>query len=140
MIIARASLGLDPTLSPLGNPLAENYQDLLRTSKKSNRNNLAKVECLLQLIMGLQNDIIGIFFPFSSCHYLYITKYHSNKTEKKKNRLGKRPQNRNPPKHNPNPNKGWEKADKSPSPSDSDAQRTSRTPSKVRRLGLVRDL
>ncbi|CUS14158.1 unnamed protein product [Tuber aestivum] len=59
MIIARASLGLDPTLSPLGNPLAENYQDLLRTSKESNRNNLAKVECLLQLIMGLQNDIIG---------------------------------------------------------------------------------
>ncbi|PUU74539.1 hypothetical protein B9Z19DRAFT_1068132 [Tuber borchii] len=50
--------GLDPTLSPLGNPLAENYQDL-RTSKKSNRNNLAKLECLLQLIMGLQNDIIG---------------------------------------------------------------------------------
>ncbi|KAG0643342.1 hypothetical protein HOY80DRAFT_463053 [Tuber brumale] len=59
MIIARASLGLDPTLSPMGNPLAEDYQDLLRTSKKSNRNNLAKVECLLQLIMGLQNDIIG---------------------------------------------------------------------------------
>ncbi|RPA93080.1 hypothetical protein L873DRAFT_1707236 [Choiromyces venosus 120613-1] len=59
MILARASLGLDPTLSPFGNPLAEDYQDLLLTSKKSNRNNLAKVECLLQLIMGLQNDIIG---------------------------------------------------------------------------------
>ncbi|CAZ85945.1 unnamed protein product [Tuber melanosporum] len=59
MIITRASLGLDPTLSPFGNPLAADYQDLLLTSKKSNRNNLAKVECLLQLIMGLQNDIIG---------------------------------------------------------------------------------
>jgi len=91
MIIARASLGLDPTLSPLGNPLAENYQDLLRTSKKSNRNNLAKVECLLQLIMGLQNDIIGIFF----LSHLYVTKYHSNKKNKKQ--AGKKTTRSKPP-------------------------------------------
>ena len=58
MIIARASLGLDPTLSLFGNPLAGGHGAL-----KGKRTNLTKVECLQQLIMGLQNDIIGKPFP-----------------------------------------------------------------------------
>ena len=61
MILARASLGLDPALSPFGNPLAEGYSAL-----KGKRANLARVECLQQLIMGLQNDIIGKSFPVAS--------------------------------------------------------------------------
>jgi hypothetical protein len=59
MIIARASLGLDATLSPFGNPLAEGHGMLAASEEKSGRTNLARVECLQQLIMGLQNDIIG---------------------------------------------------------------------------------
>ena len=61
MIISRASLGLDPTLSLFGNPLAGGHGVL-----KGKRTNLTKVECLQQLIMGLQNDIIGKPFPAAS--------------------------------------------------------------------------
>ena len=57
MILARASLGLDPALSAFGNPLSEDYNVL-----NYKRENLARVECLQQLIMGLQNDIIGKSF------------------------------------------------------------------------------
>lgn len=46
-------------VSPLGNPLGSDYQVVLAASDKTNISNLRKVECMLQLIMGLQNDILG---------------------------------------------------------------------------------
>lgn len=58
MILAKASLGLEPVLSPFGNPLMDNYIPVSPGHRKGD-NNLAKIECILQLIMGLQNDILG---------------------------------------------------------------------------------
>lgn len=58
MILARASLGLEPVLSPFGNPLMGNYIPV-SLSHRDGDGNLEKIECILQLIMGLQNDILG---------------------------------------------------------------------------------
>ncbi|KAI5853773.1 hypothetical protein BZA05DRAFT_335943 [Tricharina praecox] len=59
LILARADLGLMPVISHLGNPLDSGYLDVAATIDKANMSNLRKVECMLQLIMGLQNDILG---------------------------------------------------------------------------------
>lgn len=69
MILAKASLGLEPVLSPFGNPLSEDYIPV-SPDHRGGDNNVAKVECLLQLIMGLQNDILGK--DTSSCGSLGI--------------------------------------------------------------------
>lgn len=62
MVLAKASLGLNPVLSDFGNPLKEDYITV-SPEHRAGGNYLAKVECLLQLIMGLQNDILGIYHP-----------------------------------------------------------------------------
>lgn len=58
MILARAGLGLEPVLSPFGNPLVDNYIPV-SPGHRNDDSNLTKIECILQLIMGLQNDILG---------------------------------------------------------------------------------
>lgn len=59
LILARADLGLNPTVSPLGNPLDRDYRDIIASNDGSKVSDLRKVECMLQLILGLQNDILG---------------------------------------------------------------------------------
>ncbi|KAA8912002.1 hypothetical protein FN846DRAFT_773590 [Sphaerosporella brunnea] len=56
-ILARADLGLPPTVTALGNPLDAKYPEFLAAA--AHTSDLRKVECLLQLILGLQNDILG---------------------------------------------------------------------------------
>ncbi|KAI5840521.1 hypothetical protein DFP73DRAFT_633880 [Morchella snyderi] len=58
MILAKASLNLDLTMSNFGNPLRED-QTPASNHRRGYDATLAKVERLLQLIMGLQNDILG---------------------------------------------------------------------------------
>lgn len=58
MILARASLGLEPVLSHSGNPLMVNHIPV-SPGHSDGDNNLTKIECILQLVMGLQNDILG---------------------------------------------------------------------------------
>lgn len=66
MILAKASFGLEPVLSSFGNPLMDDYIPV-SPGHRNGGNNLAKVECILQLIMGLQNDILG-----NIIHPLYL--------------------------------------------------------------------
>lgn len=56
LILTRADLGLMPTVHKAGNPLATSGCNL---PGPSNLSYLRKIETLLQLIMGLQNDILG---------------------------------------------------------------------------------
>lgn len=62
MILAKASLNLDLTMSNFGNPLRED-QTPSSDHRRGYDATLAKVERLLQLIMGLQNDILGTIPP-----------------------------------------------------------------------------
>ena len=59
LILARADLGLTPSVSALGNPLDGSYESVIANNKDGDVSPLRKVECMLQLIMGLQNDILG---------------------------------------------------------------------------------
>jgi hypothetical protein len=59
LILARAALGLVPAVSALGNPLNSSYNRIVAATDDSKVSDLRKVECMLQMIMGLQNDIIG---------------------------------------------------------------------------------
>jgi hypothetical protein len=52
-------MGLSPTVSKMGNPLGEDYDVLLKQNDLENMSALRKTECMLQVIMGLQNDILG---------------------------------------------------------------------------------
>lgn len=59
LILARADLGLSPTVSRFGDPLHAGYAHLVARANAARIDPLTKVECHLQLVMGLQNDILG---------------------------------------------------------------------------------
>ncbi|KAI5820136.1 hypothetical protein BZA77DRAFT_240289 [Pyronema omphalodes] len=59
LILARTDLGLSPAVSALGNPLSPEYEYILASNDDTKVSCLRKVECMLQIIMGLQNDILG---------------------------------------------------------------------------------
>ncbi|TGZ81634.1 hypothetical protein EX30DRAFT_251685 [Ascodesmis nigricans] len=58
-ILARADIGLPATVSSFGNPLASKYNDLIADGTEGKLTTIRKIECLLQTILGLQNDILG---------------------------------------------------------------------------------
>lgn len=59
LLLARADIGLPATTSKFGNPLDPAYPALVSSGAGKNLTSIRKIECLLQIILGLQNDILG---------------------------------------------------------------------------------
>jgi len=70
MILARASLNIPGGMSRLGNPLLNDYQRY--TGKRTEgETELVCLETTLQCILGLQNDILGLFSTASPVSIIY---------------------------------------------------------------------
>lgn len=73
LLLGRADMGLPATTSKFGNPLDPTYPVLVATGAGKNLTSIRKIECLLQIILGLQNDILGKTPPQVSLYTANIT-------------------------------------------------------------------
>ena len=77
MVLAKASLGIPCEPSPMGNPFSTNYIKFSR-SQGELESDLSRLETTLQCVLGLQNDILGVYpqilkMNVASCWYPNVT-------------------------------------------------------------------